>query len=244
MREFREELRDKYLIAAFWKEFYRVTEDDHRLIRLMIKSRLGGFEEAADVSNIVSGCIADIEGIIASQFNAKPGERRNNKERARKLAEFSENPDYVSIYVFEATRSFCRKKRYYWTHGKNKAKEEIGENHKEIKAGRAAREHGKGDTNQVHKWIESLATAGFGASSMKPDTIEEIEVFLRKTGLNDNKIRVFWDRFEGLTFVEMAERDSNKNATPDKYRKRYRRLMERLESKYEKFKELMMADFK
>jgi hypothetical protein len=154
------------------------------------------------------------------------------------------HPDYVSIYIFEATRSFCRKKRYYWTHGKNKAKKELGENHKEIKAGRAAREHGKGDTNQVHKWIESLSTAGFGPSSMSPDTIEEIDVFLRKIGLNDNKTRCFWDRFEGFSFVEMAERDSNKNATPDKYRKRYRRLMDRLDSKHGKFKELMMSDFK
>ena len=243
MRAFRQELEDEYLVAAFWKEFYRVTEDDWRLIRLIVKSRLGGFEEAADSSNIVSGCIADIESILAFQFNAKPGEKRNNKERARKLSEFVKTPDYVSKYVFEATRSFCRKKRYYWTHGKNKAKEELGENHKEIKAGRAAREHGQGDSNQVHKWISSLSTAGFGPSSMKPDTIEEIDIFLRNIGLNDNKIRCFWDRFEGFSFVEMAERDPNKNATPDKYRKRYGRLMKRLESKHGKFRELMMADF-
>jgi hypothetical protein len=229
--------------VAFWNEFYRVTEKHRGLIYMIVKSRLSQFPEAADLKNMTNGCIADIERILASQFKAKPGEKRNNKEQVRKLSKFIDDPDYVGKYVFEATRSFCRKKRHYWTHGKNKAKKELGENHKAIKQGRAARDHGHGDTDQVDKWLSQLMSTGFSTSSMSPEAIEDVDSFLRDTGFNEIKIRCFWDRFEGYTFVEMAERSSDDKVTPDMFRKRYKRFMKALGPKLELFKEKVMSDF-
>ncbi|PHR52371.1 MAG: hypothetical protein COA47_17890 [Robiginitomaculum sp.] len=132
--------------------------------------------------------------------------------------------------------------RLPWGHGKNKPDLEKGEKHKERKAGRAARIHFSGDANQVDVWLSSIAASGLNMQSFHHDTIQDLDDFLKESGLNDKKIRCFWDKLEGMTFVEMAEQDSI-SATPDKYRKRYKRLLTQLESKSGKLKDILMQNF-
>lgn len=230
------------LSGALLAEFYVVTRRDRNLIRHMVGQRIGRYPEAADLDYMTYGCIADIERILTGQLNAQSNEVSKVKERQRKLFEFKKDKNYVKKYVLEATKSFCRKKRYYWGHGKNKPKLEKGEKHKERKAGKAARTHYSGDANQVDAWLSSIAASGLNMQSFHHDTIQELDYFLKESGLNDKKIRCFWDKLEGMTFVEMSEQDSL-SSSPDKYRKRYKRLITQLESKSGKLKDILMRDF-
>lgn len=225
-------LREQFLI-----EFYSVIVKEKGLIKYIVKRKLGKFPEAADTENAVSGCIADIESIVTKQLNASIDEISKRKECTRKLREFKRNSDYVKKYVLEATKSYCRKKQHYWGHGKNKADITKGETHKTKKAGLAARVHGTGDTNEVDLWITSIATSELNIDFIESDTIEKLNGFFQSIGLNNEKIRCFWDRVDGMTFVEMASEVKNPNASPDKYRKRYKRLMKNLEPH---LKELMI----
>jgi hypothetical protein len=223
-------------------EFYLVSRHDRNLIKRMVSQRIGWYPEAADMDYMTYSCLADIERILTGQLNALPNEVSKVKERQRKLVEFEKDKNYVRKYVLEATKSFCRKKRYYWDHGKNKPDLEKGEKHKERKAGRAARTHFSGDENQVDDWLSSIAASDLDMQSFHHDTIQELDDFLKESGLNDKKIRCFWNRLEGMTFVEMAEQGATA-ASPDKYRKRYKRLLAQLESRSETFKEILMQDF-
>ncbi len=223
-------------------EFYLVTKQDRNLIRHIVSRRIGRYPEAADLNYMTYGCIADIERILTGQLNALPNEVSKVKERQRKLVKFRKDNNYVKKYVLEATKSFCRKKRHYWGHGKNKPDLEKGEKHIERKAGKAARIHFSGDANQVDEWLSSIAASDLDMQSFHHDTVQKLDDFLKESGLNDKKIRCFWDKLEGMTFVEMAEQDSI-SATPDKYRKRYKRLLTQLESKSGKLKDILMSDF-
>ena len=223
-------------------EFYLVTKQNRNLIRHIVSRRIGRYPEAADLNYMTYGCIADIERILTGQLNALPNEVSKVKERQRKLVEFKKDKSYVKKYVLEATKSFCRKKGHYWGHGKNKPDLEKGEKYKERKAGRAARTHFSGDENQVDEWLSSIAASDLNMQSFHHDTIQKLDDFLKGSGLNDKKIRCFWDRLEGMTFVEMAEQDSAL-VTADKYRKRYKRLLTQLESKSGRLKGILMQAF-
>jgi len=226
---------------AFIEEFYRVVRVEKGLIHYILYKSLGSFPEAAHMEQTVTNCILDIERILLAQFNAKPNEIRNNRECQRKVTEFMKSSTYVRKYTLEAVKSFARKKRYYWTHGQNKPKKELKERHVERKAGRAARVHGKGDKNQVHEWFNALNANGLSTASFSEEKIMAINQFLNSIGLNDKKVKCFWDRLEGYTFEEMVSLNNNEKGTSDMYRKRYKRLMERLETKSAKFKEIMLG---
>lgn len=228
---------------SFLDEFYRVTIVDEPLIRHIVKGKLGACTEAADIKDATYKCIKDIEGIVISQLNAPSDQKSKVKERKRKLTEFKRDPSYVKKYVLEATKSYCRKKQHYWGHGKNKADINKNETHKEKKAGKASRLHGVGDSDQVAKWISSLMTSDLTMGSLQPETIEKINDLLNKVGLNENKRCCFWDRFDGKSFPEMAEQDKDKSATPDKYRKRYKRLIAQLESNSSELRDILMGGY-
>lgn len=231
------------LSKLFMNEFHRVTQAELPLIKSMIKSRLSNFSEAADLENITFSCIGDIELILSKQLQDQPLGHFNLKEKHRKLIAFSDDKTYVKKYVLEATKSFCRKKRHYWGHGQNNPDIEKGETHKEKKAGRAARVHGTGDSNQVDNWITSIATSGLKMNSLQSETVEALNELFISIGLSEKKIRCFWYRFDGMTFVDMAKQHKDKAVTPDKYRKRFKRLITQLESQSDKFRNILMQDF-
>ncbi|GIC75627.1 hypothetical protein [Moritella sp. F3] len=228
----------------FLREFHYITRTDRVLIKVMIKSRLQYFPEAADLEYMTFGCIADIERILSEQIQADPSGHFNSKERLRKLTEFKKDKAFVKKYTLEAVKSFCRKKRYYWGHGKNKPDIEKGDRHTERKPGRAARVHGTGDSNEVDTWIASMVTSNLSSDSLQSETLEDLNELFTNIGLNEKKIRCFWDRFDGMTFVEMAAADTNKTASPDQYRKRFKRLIAQLERHSEQFRAILMQNFR
>ncbi len=63
---------------------------------------------------------------------------------------------------------------------------------------------------------------------LQPDTIEGLNEFLKQIGLNSNKIDCFWDRFDGMAFVDMANKDPSANASEDKFRKQFKRLINQI----------------
>tara|TARA_R110001583_G_C5667601_1_gene410382 strand:+ start:8806 stop:9528 length:723 start_codon:yes stop_codon:yes gene_type:complete len=228
---------------SFLDEFYRVTIVDEPLIRHIVKGKLGACKEAADIKDATYKCIKDIERIVTSQLNATSDQKSKVKERRKKLTKFKRDRGYVKKYVLEATKSYCRKKQHYWGHGKNKADTDKAETHKERKAGKAARIHGEGDANQVDNWISSIVTSDLNMGSLQVDTIERLNKLFKKARLNEDKIKCFWDRFDGKTFPEMAEQDKDKSATSDKYRKRYKRLMIQLEEYSTEFRDILMGSY-
>lgn len=215
-----EQLRD-----SFWNEFFTVIRKSRGIIYKLVVSKLGGFPEASDPAYITDTCIADIERILREQMQARAEDNFFYKEQQRKLKTFKEDKSYVERYVLEATKSFCRKKQYYWTHGRAKADEKKGEKHRELKAGKAARVHWKGSNEDIGEWLDSLMSSEISKEELDENFIERFNQLFIKIDLSESKIECFWNRFNGMTFVEMAALDTNPNCTPDKYRKRYKRLM-------------------
>ena len=229
----------------FMEEFYKQTINLKSNVKLTIFKKLGQFPEATDIEYIWGTCISDIERILLDQLNAAPEELFNNKERERKLALFKKDPLYIKKYLLEATKSFCRKKQHYWTHGRNKANRTKGEKHKERKVGKAARIHySKGqDGNDIEQWMDNLIASDFTTNTLQTETIMNLNIFFERIGLDDKKIDCFWDRFSGLTFVEMAEQDPIQNVTADKYRKRFKRILLKLSSHSVQLKEILLGRY-
>jgi hypothetical protein len=117
------------------------------------------------------------------------------------------------------------------------------ENHKVRKAGRAARVHYSGDANQINSWIDSIVSSHLSTDMLQPETIENLNHFFKEIGMNDKKIKCLWDRFSGVTFVEMAQEDLAQSATPDKYRKRFKRILSQLEPYSNIFKEILLGRY-
>lgn len=81
------------------------------------------------------------------------------------------------------------------------------------------------------------------SDEIRPEVIEALNSFLIKMGLNKTKIKCFWDRFDSMTFVEMARQDPIKSASADKYRKRFKRIIIQLDSHSSEFKEILLGNF-
>ncbi|MFA0521783.1 hypothetical protein AB4501_33010, partial [Vibrio sp. 10N.222.55.E8] len=62
-------------------------------------------------------------------------------------------------------------------------------------------------------------------------------------GLNQDKIDCFWLRLTGFTFVEMSELDESITESPDKYRKRYKRMLSQLNAHSSEFRTILLQDF-
>jgi len=227
--------------TLFLEEFYLRIPLLENKMKTVIFKKIGQFNEAVDINNTVVNCISDIESILLKQLNAQPNEVFNFKERKRKLTLFKNNRAYLDRYILEATKSFCRKKQDYWTHGRNKADLSKGETHNAKKIGRAARVHFSGNMDEVDNWIENIASTELFSELLDPETIENLNLLFKEIGLNDKKTKCLWDRFNGLTFVEMAEKDPSESATPDKYRKRFKRVLVDLEPYSDIFKEMLLG---
>jgi len=229
------------LQISFLEEFYRVTLAFRHDIKSIVYKKLRAFSEASDINYMTDGCIADIERILIAQLVSEPDELFNFKEQQRKLALFCKDKTYVRRYVLEATKSFCRKKQDYWTHGRAKADARKNETHKAKKTGRAARVHWAGDAKDINSWMDNLISSKLSTTMLRPEVIEALNSFLIKMGLNKTKIKCFWDRFDGMTFVEMARQDPVKSASADKYRKRFKRIIIQLDSHSSEFKEILLG---
>ena len=238
-----EQLDSIKLQKAFLFEFYNVIQEERNAIKNIIIKKIGSFPEALDIEYIISNCISDIEGILVAQITENPKGHFNKKEKQRKLTLYSENKSYVKKYVLEAAKYFCRKKQNYWTHGRNKAKTEIAEKHKEKKVGRAARVHWTGAPDEMDNWLNNIITSELTKDSLQIETIEHLNLLFEKIGFKEEKVACFWDRFDGMTFVEMANIDPSPSAKADKYRKRFNRVITQLNTHSDEFKRILMGDY-
>jgi hypothetical protein len=84
----------------------------------------------------------------------------------------------------------------------------------------AARLHFSGNPDKIDEWLDSLAACNFSTEKLQAEDIKNANILFKKIGMNDKKVKCFWDRFAGVTFAEMARQDPDPSATPDKYRKR------------------------
>ncbi|HHF3409287.1 TPA: hypothetical protein ACPKAL_003560 [Vibrio alginolyticus] len=235
--------RKSDLVVEFFEEFNRVTLTKRNQICGRVYRKLSKFEEASDIDYITSSCIADIERILQQQL-LSPSGHFNLVEGARKLSEFEKDKSYVEKYVLEATKSFCRKKQNYWTHGRRKGDLNRGETHKAKQAGAAARIFEPNSDQTLDQWLDSLMTSSLSLDSLQPETLADLDAFFKHTvGLNQDKIDCFWLRFAGFSFVEMSELDESITESPDKYRKRYKRTLAQLNSHSSEFRTILLQDF-
>lgn len=236
-----DEKEDCVLIEAFMKRFYEVTRVKENKIRSIISRRLGAFEEAVNnLDHITSNCISDIERILVEQLHSDSTQHFNSSEKRRKLALYAKDKDYVERYVLEAVKSFCRKKQHYWTHGRAKANARKGEKHKEIKMGRAARVYWKEDGQDLNDWLSQISASDTNIRHLSDSSLEALmDLFIRKR-FSDDKIMCFLSRLFGMTFVEIAKQDQDSNATPDKYRKQFKRMVAQLERNKEELRDILL----
>lgn len=211
--------------GLFLDEYFIQIRVLEKRIKKTIAKKVRQFTEAADIDTICANCIDAIEKKLIAQFDAKPEEHFNNKEKNKKLALFKEDKAYVQKYILEATKTFCRKKQNFWGHGRTEGDASKGETHKAKKAGKAARLHFSGNPDEIDEWLDSLVACNVSKEKFQADDIKSATALFEKIGMNNKKIKCFWDRFAGITFVEMARQDPDPLATPDKYRKRLNRLI-------------------
>lgn len=118
-----------------------------------------------------------------------------------------------------------------------------GETHKAKKAGMAARLHFSGNPDKIDEWLYSLVACNVSKEKFQADDVKIANDMFKKIGMNDKKVKCFWDRFAGITFAEMARQDPDPSATPDKYRKRLNRLTLQLQSHSEDLKEILAGRY-
>ena len=227
----------------FLDRFHTITKIKKPKIHSIISKRLGAFEEAANNINLITeNCIADIERILIEQLHSDDSEHFNFSEKKRKLALFAQDHNYVERYTLEAVKSFCRKKQHYWTHGRAKADTLKGEKHKELKAGRAARVHWKDGEQDLNDWLSQISSSEISIADLSDSTNMALEDLLRRKRFKYEQIQCFFDRLDGRSFVEMAAKDADTNVTPDKYRKRFNRMVARLERNKEELRDILLAN--
>lgn len=115
-----------------------------------------------------------------------------------------------------------QKKQNYWGHGRNKGDTKKGETHKAKKVALDARLHFSGHPDDIDEWLDSLVVCSTSKENFQADDVKSATALFKKIGLNEKKIKCFWDRFAGIIFVKIARQDPS--ATPDKYRKCLNRL--------------------
>jgi len=94
-----------------------------------------------------------------------------------------------------------------------------------MKEDSAARLNFSDNRDEIDKWIDNLVTCNVYTEKFKADNVKNANTLFKEISINDHKIKCFWDRFTGITFVKMARQDPDPLATPDKYRKRLNRLI-------------------
>lgn len=70
----------------------------------------------------------------------------------------------------------------------------------------AARLHFSGDMNEINDWIDSLVACNISQERFQADDVKNANILFKKIGMNDKKIKCFWDRFVGITFVEWHDK--------------------------------------
>ena len=226
----------------FLNRFHTITQIKKSKINSIISKRLGAFEEAANNINLITeNCIADIERILIEQLHSDDSEHFNFSEKKRKLALFAQDQNYVERYTFEAVKSFCRKKQHYWTHGRAKADTLKGEKHKELKAGRAARVHWEEGEQDLNDWLSQVSSLRI-AKGLSDSSIDQlIELFIIKR-FSYEQMWCFFNRLSGMTFADMAKKDPfDDGATPDRYRKQFKRMVARLERNKEEIRDILLS---
>ena len=68
----------------------------------------------------------------------------------------------------------------------------------------AARVHWNGSPEEIDNWLNSIVTSELTKDSLQIETIEHLDLLFEKIGFKEEKVACFWDRFDGMTFVEMA----------------------------------------
>lgn len=223
------------LCTEFLGEFYFITEIERAKILDTINKRLGAFPEATDINAITDNCIADIERLITDQFCSDESQWFNNNEKQRKLTLFQRDSGYVRQYVFEAIKSFCRKMQHNWT--KARAISVSVETDNAPKT-----EQVIVDDESLNTWLAQIASSNLRVTDLAEATINALHTLFRRKRFNDKKIRCFFDRLDGMSFVEMSENDPDINATPDKHRKRYKRMLMQLKRNEEELRNILLSE--
>lgn len=79
-----------------------------------------------------------------------------------------------------------------------------GKIHEIMKEDSAASLNFSDNPEKIGEWIDSLIACNVFKEKFQADDFKNANILFKKIGMNDKKIKCFWDRFAGITFVEMA----------------------------------------
>ncbi|MGK0270068.1 MAG: hypothetical protein ACI88H_000703 [Cocleimonas sp.] len=214
-----------------------------RYIRKIVSIRLAHSPEYRNPDETAHKCMSHIFEVVDKQLNESEGYSNRERFLYQKLINMQVRKGYVQKYIMTAANTYCTAKQVKCNPGREAIVDDKGNViQKAIKQGKASRAI---DGHDKLEWI--ISSDAFTSSNISDDAIADTEQYLKKLHLNEKEIRCFWDRLEGDTFVDMAKEYQEGNAkkeksAPDLYRKRYKRLMEKIGNKNEKVFDLMTRD--
>ena len=68
-----------------------------------------------------------------------------------------------------------------------------------------ARLHFSGNPDEIAEWLRSLVAHNISTEKFQTDGVNKC--LFKGIGMNDKKIKCFWNRFTGVTLVEMTRRN-------------------------------------
>jgi len=235
-----EKLKNAFRIALLTEMNEPKTKN---YIRKTVAIRLAHSPEYRSPDETAQKCMSHIFEVVDKQL--KESEGYSNRERflSQKLIKMQVQKGYIKKYVMTAANTYCTAKQVKCNPGREAIVDDKGNViQKAIKRGKASRAI---NGHEKLEWI--ISSDAFSSSNISDDCIADTELYLKKLHLNDKEIRCFWDRLEGDTFVDMTKEYQEGNAkkaksAPDLYRKRYKRLMEKIGNKKEKVFDMMTRD--
>jgi hypothetical protein len=214
-----------------------------KYIRNVVSIRLAHSPEYRSPEETAQKCVDHISEVVDKQLGESEGYSNRERFLNQKLINMQVKKGYIKKYVMTAANTYCTAKQVKCNPGREAIYDDEGNLiQKAKKPGPASRViDGQGKL----EWI--ISSDAFTSSNISDDAIADTEQYLKKLHLNEKEIRCFWDRLEGDTFVDMAKEYQEGNAkkeksAPDLYRKRYKRLMEKIGNKKEKVFDLMTRD--
>jgi hypothetical protein len=189
---------------------------------------------------IIQECLAEIQLTIAKQLVLPLSINGQNK-----IKTWNGNRGYMRAYLTRGLYYYCSKKRERWSHNVNWKKERESGQKLIKKASIVARTfQSKHDLRSDDEWMNAESSTLRQEADYSNIFKSQISNFLKERRLKPIEIECFWYRAEGVSYPDMAEIYGECRTKKDKYRKRYMRLLVKLNLTKDKLNTIMGTESK
>lgn len=225
------------LRIAFLEAFFAEKEAFHQQATAIVRRKLDFYSngEAADPITLAQESLAEIQLTIAKQLVLPLSTNGQNK-----IKSWNGNKGYIRMYLIRGLYYYCSKKRERWSHNVNWKKERESGQKLIKKASIVARTFkSKHDLRSDDEWMVEDSSALQQQLDYSDVFKAQFTKFLVKKKLKPIEIECFWHRAEGVSYPDMAEIYGKCRTKKDTYRKRYIRLLVKLNLTKDKLNKML-----